>query len=73
MKLAIATKKDARFVEGRRSFVKYRDLGVTEATGGGMRAQMMSATQGLSKPTGWHYHLCEVQFIYMLSGWVDIE
>ena len=24
-------------------------------------------------PTGWHYHVCEGQFVYMLSGWVDLE
>jgi quercetin dioxygenase-like cupin family protein len=22
--------------------------------------------------TGWHYHLCESQFIFTLRGWVDL-
>jgi len=72
-KLAHATVDNARYVEGRRAFFKYRDLGVTDATGGKMRAQVTSATQGLSKPTGWHYHVCEHQLVYMLKGWVDLE
>jgi quercetin dioxygenase-like cupin family protein len=23
--------------------------------------------------TGWHYHECELQFVYVLKGWVDLE
>ena len=38
-----------------------------------MRAQVTKATQGLGKPTGWHYHVCDQQFVYMLKGWVDLE
>jgi quercetin dioxygenase-like cupin family protein len=38
-----------------------------------MRAQITKATQGLGEPTGWHYHVCEQQFVYMLKGWVDLE
>jgi len=56
-KLAHATVDNATYVAGRRSFFKYRDLGVTDATGGKMRAQVTSATQGLGEPTGWHYHV----------------
>jgi mannose-6-phosphate isomerase-like protein (cupin superfamily) len=73
MKLALASHKDPRFVPGRRAFFQYRDLGVTEATGGRMRAQITSATQGMSRPTGWHYHVCDMQFVYILDGWVDLE
>lgn len=72
-RLAIAKASDANFVEGRRAFFKYRDLGVTDATSGRMRAQETSAEAGLSEPTGWHYHECELQFVYMLEGWVDLE
>ena len=73
MTLAVSTESDARYVEGRRAFFKYRDLGVTDGTGGRMRAQVTSAEGGLSAPTGWHYHECEMQFVYMLEGWVDLE
>jgi quercetin dioxygenase-like cupin family protein len=72
-KLAYASTKDAAYVPGRRAFFKYRDLGVTDATGGRMRAQVTSATQGMGQPTGWHYHVCDHQLVYMLKGWVDLE
>jgi quercetin dioxygenase-like cupin family protein len=72
-KLAYATPATAPFVEGRRSFLKYQDLGVTAASSGRMRAQVMSATAGMTKPTGWHYHVCDGQFVYTLKGWVDLE
>ncbi|MBV9783347.1 MAG: hypothetical protein JO264_05965, partial [Acidisphaera sp.] len=36
MKLAIATKDNAKYVSGRRAYFKYRDLGVTEGTNGFM-------------------------------------
>jgi quercetin dioxygenase-like cupin family protein len=72
-KRAWGRKADARYVEGRRSYFKYRELGVTEASNGRMRAQVTSATAGMSRPTGWHYHVCESQLVYMLSGWVDLE
>src|SRR6476660_4082509 len=73
MKLAISSAKDAHYVPGRRQFFQYRDLGVTEATGGKMRAQVMSAKSAMDRATGWHYHTCEMQFVYILSGWVDLE
>jgi quercetin dioxygenase-like cupin family protein len=72
-KLAYTTRDGAPVVKGRREFFTYRELGVTEATNGVMRAQVMHATRGMSKPTGWHYHTCDQQFIYMLKGWVDLE
>lgn len=72
-KLAYAPAAAPVFVPGRRDFFKYRELGVTEATQGRMRAQITTATRGLSQPTGWHYHVCEQQFVYMLKGWVDLE
>ncbi len=68
----VSRKSDPNYIEGRRSFLKYADLGVVDASGGQVRAQLMSATDGLSEPTGWHYHVCDGQFIYMLSGWVDL-
>jgi mannose-6-phosphate isomerase-like protein (cupin superfamily) len=73
MKLAISTAKDAHYVPGRRHFFQYRDLGVTEATGGKMRAQVTSAKSAMDRETGWHYHTCDMQFVYILRGWVDLE
>ena len=72
-KLAHATAETAPLVAGRRDFFKYRDLGVTGASLGRMRAQTMTAVRGMTEPTGWHYHECEGQFVYALKGWVDLE
>src|SRR5437763_12447973 len=69
MKLAVTSAKTPEFVKGRRDFFKYRDLGVTKATDGWMRAQVTSAVTGMTQPTGWHYHVCEGQFVYTLEGW----
>jgi mannose-6-phosphate isomerase-like protein (cupin superfamily) len=73
MKVTVSSAKTPQFAEGRRSFFKYRDLGVGAATDGWMRAQVTSAITGMTKPTGWHYHVCEGQFVYTLRGWVELE
>jgi len=52
---------------------KYCDLGITAASSGKIRAQVTIGAEGMTQPTGWHYHVCEGQFVYMLSGWVDLE
>jgi quercetin dioxygenase-like cupin family protein len=73
MRLAHATPETAPAVAGRRSFFKYSDLGVGAASQGKLRAQVMSTITGMTEPTGWHYHVCEGQFIYTLKGWVELE
>lgn len=72
-KLTIARKSAPTYTQGRRSFFRYRDLGVADATGGKVRAQVMEAITGMTEPTGWHVHHCEAQFVYVLKGWVDLE
>jgi quercetin dioxygenase-like cupin family protein len=72
-KVAIARANAPVYVPGRRDFFKYRELGVTEATDGFMRAQVTIGTQGLTQPTGWHYHICDAQFVYVLKGWVELQ
>ena len=61
------------FAPGRRPFFKYRDLGLEGATGGRMRAYQNSSIAGMTEPTGWHYHICEMQFVYVLKGKLIIE
>ena len=72
-KVAVSRAKAPNYIPGRRDFFQYRELGVTEATDGFMRAQVTIGTQGLTRPTGWHYHICEGQFVYMVKGWVELE
>ncbi|HEY1260078.1 MAG TPA: cupin domain-containing protein [Stellaceae bacterium] len=73
MKAAVTSAKHPDYVQGRRTFFKYRDLGVEKASEGWMRAQVMSAVTGMTQPTGWHYHVCEGQFVYALKGFVELE
>jgi mannose-6-phosphate isomerase-like protein (cupin superfamily) len=58
---------------GRRPFFKYRDLGLEAASGGRMRAYHSTAVKGMVEPTGWHYHTCEMQFVYVLKGKITLE
>ncbi|MGZ0217955.1 MAG: cupin domain-containing protein [Acidimicrobiales bacterium] len=63
---------DAEFAKtGRRSFFEYRDTGLADATKGAYRAQVMRSTD-VMETTGWHYHVCDLQFVYVLNGWVDL-
>lgn len=72
-KVAVTSAKNPDLVAGRRAFFKYRDLGVTAGSNGQMRAQITSAEGGMSQPTGWHYHVCDSQFVYVLKGWLELE
>jgi hypothetical protein len=46
--------------------------GVTAATDGLMRAQVTLAN-GVIRQTGWHFHVCEAQFIFAVRGWIDLQ
>jgi quercetin dioxygenase-like cupin family protein len=72
-KVAHARIAEPVLVKGRRDFFSYRDLGVAEGSAGTMRAQVMKSSKGMSEPTGWHYHECDGQFIYIMKGWVDLQ
>ena len=72
-KIAHARIAEPVLVKGRREFFTYRDLGVADASAGKLRAQVMKSSQGMNQPTGWHYHECDGQFIYILKGWVDLQ
>lgn len=64
---------DAEFAHtGRRAFFEYRDTGLGEASDGKYRAQVMRSTD-VMESTGWHYHVCDLQLVYVLKGWVDLE
>ena len=57
---------------GRREFLKYRDIGLAAATGDRFRMLGMKAS-GENEATGWHYHVCDMQFVYVVKGWVELE
>jgi quercetin dioxygenase-like cupin family protein len=61
---------DTRFESGGlRDFFLYRDLGIAEATNGGVTAQIVRANEAPEKGTGWHRHEANFHFFYMLKGW----
>jgi uncharacterized protein YjlB len=73
MKLGYSRAKAPLMTEGRREFFSYRDLAIKDASRGTMRGQVMKAITGMTEPTGWHYHTCDGQFVYLLNGWVELE
>jgi len=73
MKLQKSFVSTTPYSPGRRPFFKYRDLGLEAATGGRMRAYQNNSIAGMTEPTGWHYHTCEMQFVYVLKGKLTIE
>lgn len=73
MKVTRATAAAPKFNPGRRAEIKYRDLGLEEATGGDVRGEVMHIEGGTTRPTGWHYHTADVQFLHMIKGWVKME
>ncbi|HXO02024.1 MAG TPA: cupin domain-containing protein, partial [Stellaceae bacterium] len=73
MKPVHSSAKAPVMAPGRRDFFTYRDLGVKDGSAGKMRAQLMKAKEGMTEPTGWHYHTCEMQFVYITRGWIDLE
>ena len=58
---------------GLRSYFEYRDLGIERATRGKVVAHVIRARPGKAPHGEWHYHDCDVQFVYVLKGWVKFE
>jgi len=54
---------------GLRDFFLYKDLGVAEATGGRVVAQLVKANEAPEKGTGWHRHEADFHIVLMLKGW----
>ena len=73
MKLVKSFASQTPYAQGRRAFFRYRDLGVEAASGGRMRAYHNTCIAGMTEPTGWHYHDCEMQFVYVMKGRLTIE
>jgi mannose-6-phosphate isomerase-like protein (cupin superfamily) len=58
---------------GLRGYFEYRDLGIKRATRGRVVAHVIRARPGKAPHGEWHRHDCEVQFVYVLKGWVLFE
>ncbi|AME27143.1 cupin domain-containing protein [Burkholderia sp. PAMC 26561] len=55
--------------DGLRDFFAYRDLGILQATGGKVIAQLVKAKNAPEAGTGWHIHEAQFHIVLMLKGW----
>jgi mannose-6-phosphate isomerase-like protein (cupin superfamily) len=70
----VAHLKDGKFERrGLRNYFEYRDLGIKRATQGKVVAHVIRARPGKAPHGEWHYHATNVQFVYVLKGWVLFE
>src|SRR5919108_894465 len=74
MRFSASHLKGSKFVRrGLRSYFEYRDLGIKRATKGKVVAHVIRARPGKAPHGEWHYHATNVQFVYVLKGWVLFE
>ena len=73
MKHQVMALADATEIPGRRSFGQYFDLGVAEASDGLVSTQVTKMRKGMVKETGWHYHECDFQWLYITKGWLELQ
>jgi len=57
--------------DGLREEFVYRDLGVADATGGGVHAHIIKAKHLEGGHNGLHKHIVDFQFAMVLKGWVS--
>ena len=70
----VSHRKDGKFERrGLRSYFEYRDLGIKRATRGKVVAHVIRARPGKAPHGEWHYHDINLQFVYVLKGWVLFE
>ena len=73
-RLKVSHLRDSMFARrGLRSYFEYRDLGIRQATRGKIVAHVIRARRGRAPHGEWHTHDCELQFVYVLKGWVRFE
>ena len=64
---------DAPIIPGRREWVEYRDLGLVEASGGALSMHTTQVDIPMSRETGWHYHTCDFQIVWINDGWLELQ
>ena len=73
-RFAVSHRRGSKFKRrGLRSYFEYRDLGIKRATKGKVVAHVIRARPGKAPHGEWHYHDVNVQFVYVLKGWVLFE
>jgi len=63
------------FDAGLRSYAKYRDLDLSKATRGMVQAHVIRMMPPCDPKvvSKWHYHDVDLQFVYVLKGWIKNE
>ena len=64
---------DAPIIPGRREWVVYRDLGLTEASAGALSMHTTDVDIPVFRETGWHYHTCDFQLVWINEGWLELQ
>jgi quercetin dioxygenase-like cupin family protein len=64
---------DAPIIPGRREWVQYRDLGLTAASAGALSMHTTDVDIPMARETGWHYHTCEFQIVWVNAGWLELQ
>ena len=69
MRFNVTHLKSAKFARrGLRGYFEYRDLGIKRATRGKVVAHVIRARPGKAPHGEWHWHDCDLQFVYVLKG-----
>lgn len=71
-KFVVSHVKESDFKTGLRSYAKYRDLGMTEATSGAVQAHVIRLLGSCDPKVVAipHYHGVQFQMVYLLKGWM---
>jgi mannose-6-phosphate isomerase-like protein (cupin superfamily) len=73
-RFAVSHLSSSKFAQrGLRGYFEYRDLGIKSATRGGTITHVIRARPGKASHGDWHYHDCDMQFVYVVKGWVRME
>ena len=67
--------RDEDFHTGLRSYAAYRDLGISDATGGMVQAHVIRFVPPCrpEEVSKLHYHEVDFQMVYVLKGWIKSE
>lgn len=74
-KFTVSHHRDEDFLTGLREYAKYRDLGMSDATGGMVQAHVIRMIPPVNpeEVSKLHYHDVEFQMVYVLKGWIKNE
>ena len=74
MRFAVTHLKGSKFARrGLRGYFEYRDLGIERASRGKVVAHVIRARPEKAPHGEWHWHDCDLQFVYVLKGWAVFE